>query len=437
VRIEVVGGEVGGEWQVSMKILTYNARGLGGGEKRVEVRRLVSEKRPMVLCIQETKLELVNDQVIKALWGEGMYNFSYQPSVGASGGMVTVWDTSRVEVWTSSRFNHVLAIKGKVILTGEVFIIFNVYAPCDLAAKKMLWECLTVHVMNNSDLCIYVCGDFNSVRSVEERKGRAVAFRQAEVDAFNKFIHDSFLIDLPICGRSFTWFRGDGISMSRLDQFLLSNKWCQQWPNSIQVAHQRGLSDHVPVMLHVDASNWGPRPLRMLKCWSELPGYAEFFRERWSTFRCQGWGGFVLQQKLKWIKAGLREWHTQHVQNMEGRMIEIKDKMSDLDVKAESAELHADEVSELRGLSLTLHSLARLQNSMNWQKSRLNWLKEGDANSKIFHGYMSQRRRQNAINVVFVDGGTVEGVHNIRAAVFHHFSTHFKKAGVDRPTVDG
>ena len=215
MRIEVVGGEVGGVWKVSMKILTYNARGLGGGEKKVEVRRLVLEKRLMVLCIQETKLELINDQLVKALWEEGMHNFSYQPFVGASGGMVTVWYTFRVEVWTSSRFNHVLAIKGKVILTGEVFIIFNVYAPCDLVAKKMLWECLSAHVINNSDLCIYVCGDFNSVRSFEERKGRVVAFRQADVDVFNKFIHDSFLIDFPICGRLFTWFRGDEISMSR------------------------------------------------------------------------------------------------------------------------------------------------------------------------------------------------------------------------------
>jgi len=145
----------------------------------------------------------------------------------------------------------------------------------------------------------------------------------------------------------------------------------------------------------------------------------------------------VLQQKLKWIKATLKEWHSQHVQNMEGRMREIKDKMSDLDVKAKSVELQADEVSELRGLSFTFHSLARLQNSMNWQKSRLNWLKEGDANSKFFHSYMSLRRHQNAINVASVDGGTVEGVHNIRTTVFHHFSTHFKKVGVDRPSVKG
>jgi exonuclease III len=53
-----------------MKVLSYNVRGLGGGEKRAEVRRLIGEKHPMVVCIQETKLSVVNAQVIKAVWGD-------------------------------------------------------------------------------------------------------------------------------------------------------------------------------------------------------------------------------------------------------------------------------------------------------------------------------------------------------------------------------
>jgi len=34
-----------------MRVLSYNARGLGGGEKKVEVRRLVQGKSPLVLCV--------------------------------------------------------------------------------------------------------------------------------------------------------------------------------------------------------------------------------------------------------------------------------------------------------------------------------------------------------------------------------------------------
>jgi len=121
-----------------------------------------------------------------------------------------------------------------------------------------------------------------------------------------------YLVDLPICGRLYTWYRGDGITMSRLDRFLLSEKWCEVWPNCIQVTYQRGLSDHVPLMLHVEETNWGPRPLHMLKCWADYPGYADFARAKWSSFNVERWGGHVLQQKFKLMKSCLKEWHQQH-----------------------------------------------------------------------------------------------------------------------------
>lgn len=71
-------------WRVVlMKILSYNVRGLGGGEKRVEVRRLVQEKCPFVLCIRESKLRVVDDFLIKSIWGDAPCSYSFQPSVGA------------------------------------------------------------------------------------------------------------------------------------------------------------------------------------------------------------------------------------------------------------------------------------------------------------------------------------------------------------------
>jgi hypothetical protein len=113
--------------------------------------------------------------------------------------------------------------------------------------------------------------------------------------------------------------------MSRLDRFLLSVNWCSVWPNSVQVANQRGLSDHVPLVLSVDDANWGPRPLRMLKCWADFPGYSQFVRDKWSSLHINGWGGFVLKENLKLIKGSLKEWHQRHSQNLESKCFVVKD----------------------------------------------------------------------------------------------------------------
>jgi len=141
-----------------MKILSYNVRGLGGHDKRNEVRRLVSEKSPFVFCIQESKFCVVHDFLVKAIWGNSPCSYSYQPSEGASGGLLTVWDTNIVDVWSTSSLNHALVIRGQILLTNQEFVIVNVYAPCDMAAKQVLWDQLSHFVHNNIDANLCLCG---------------------------------------------------------------------------------------------------------------------------------------------------------------------------------------------------------------------------------------------------------------------------------------
>lgn len=230
-----------------------------------------------------------------------------------------------------------------------------------------MWDRLVPFISSKTDFSLCLYGDFNSIRSIDERKERSMVFRQVDVNNFNMFIDDNLLIDLPICGRLLTWYHGDGVSMSRLDRFLLSEKWCAAGPNNIQVAYQRGLSDHVPSMLHVDEANWGSRPLRMLKCWSDYPSYANFVCDQWSSFQVQGCGGYVLRQKLKLIKKkiSLKEWHIQHSQNMEGKMSEVKNCISFFDSKGEVSPLSDVEVEELHELSTNFHYMAQINNSVH------------------------------------------------------------------------
>jgi hypothetical protein len=109
---------VAGVWGVflfQMKILFYNVRGLGGFEKKSEVKRQVNDKKPFVLCIQESKMSVINDSLIKAIWGCSTVGYSFQPSIGASGGMLTIWDSNFVEVWSTTSFPHVLVIRGRFL----------------------------------------------------------------------------------------------------------------------------------------------------------------------------------------------------------------------------------------------------------------------------------------------------------------------------------
>jgi hypothetical protein len=70
-----------------------------------------------------------------------------------------------------------------------------------------------------------VCGDFNAVRSTVERRSSREGSRSSDHIPFNQFIDDAVLIDLPLTGRKFTLYKGDGLSMSRLDRFLISEEW--------------------------------------------------------------------------------------------------------------------------------------------------------------------------------------------------------------------
>jgi len=111
--------------------------------------------------------------------------------------------------------------------------------------------------------------------------------------------------------------------------------------------------------------------------------------------------------------------------------------MAALDVKGETTTLTDEEIEELHGYSEELFSLSRINSSVCWQQSRLQWLHEGDANSKFFHNIMSNWSRRNAIPFFLVDGVLVEGVENAQAAVFNHFSSHFKAHRVSRPSMEG
>ena len=76
-------------------------------------------------------------------------------------------------------------------------------------------------------------GDFNSIRSMDERIGSSQRFVGVhDRDGFNEWIADTDLHEIKSYGSIFTWCRPNGSARIRLDRCLVSAQWFTKWPDS-------------------------------------------------------------------------------------------------------------------------------------------------------------------------------------------------------------
>ncbi|KAL8507619.1 hypothetical protein ACS0TY_018234 [Phlomoides rotata] len=82
-----------------------------------------------------------------------------------------------------------------------------------------------------------------------------------------------------------------------------------KWPSSHQKGLRRTVSDHCPIILGVKVRDWGPKPFRCINAWFSHPNFKQFVSNKWVTYRVEGWGSFIVKEKLKLLKADLKEWN--------------------------------------------------------------------------------------------------------------------------------
>lgn len=196
-----------------MNILSLNLRGWGDSEKRRQLASLIRTGKFDFICLQETKRESLDNNQIGQLWGNYQFDWSFMPSRGLSGGILSSW---LVDSWSVNfSFKGVGFVGVCAVSRGILIYVVNVYAPCSLIEKRKGWEELKRLKMSfaRGEWC--VVGDFNSVTSVEERRGRSGdGSNFQDIVEFNNFVDDMDLIDVSVSGKKFSWFCSDGISMS-------------------------------------------------------------------------------------------------------------------------------------------------------------------------------------------------------------------------------
>lgn len=200
------------------------------------------------------------------MWGDSNFGYANVDASGRSGGVLSIWDTSLFYNTMAMGEEGYLAVvgswKGKNGLVGFI----NIYGPQEVERKEILWKKISV-IMESIDAAWCVFGDFNEVRSSDERLNSNVNLRGS--NDFNEFIRRDELIDIPLGGRKFTRVSDDWLKFSKLDQFFVSNSFSDLWTELAVVALDRDLSDHCPIEMKNNIVDFGPKPFRIFDVWLE------------------------------------------------------------------------------------------------------------------------------------------------------------------------
>jgi hypothetical protein len=174
----------------------------------------------------------------------------YKGVVGASGGMLLMWDMRVVEKREECMGGYTLACSFKNVEDQFEWVFGGVYGPNVDVERRDLWEEL-VGLMSVWEVPWCIGGDFHIVRFPSERSNDS-NYSTAMME-FSDFIAEQGLVDIPLVEGQFTWSNNQEDKIwSRIDRFLLLPSWEDHYPEVVQRRLSRVCSDHF-----LDARMWG------------------------------------------------------------------------------------------------------------------------------------------------------------------------------------
>ncbi|GJS00739.1 RNA-directed DNA polymerase, eukaryota, reverse transcriptase zinc-binding domain protein [Tanacetum coccineum] len=343
---------------------------------------------------------------------------------GRSGGLISMWDPnffSKESIWCDDSF---IIIKGNwKNVVGDCYMV-NIYGPQDQVSKLALWNRLQdfMHHHNGSYIMF---GDMNAVRNEQERVGSI--FNNIEADYFNYFIDATGLVDLPIGGRCFTWMNKANTKLSKLDRFLISEDVIDLLPDIRITALDRIWSDHNPILLHVDKIDFGPSPFKLYNSWLLRDGFDDLIKSEWDSLDSNN-SGFPIKchEKFCILKAKIRQWNNNNKTMKRNKKAAALEELSSIEKKIDKGSASPSDTENRLNLLYELEIIDKFASIYLIQKARVKWDIEGDENTKFFHGLINQKRRNQMINGIMVEGNWITDPSLIKDAFFQFYKVKFQ-----------
>ena len=250
--------------------------------------------------------------------------------------------------------------------------------------------------------------------------------------AFQDAVNDCGFTDLGFHGLPFTWDNrqeGDRNVKVRLDRALGDSRFMAELGDSEVFHLPLAESDHAGLLVEVrqreTSDRWSrkrPKPFRYENMWKSHGEYTDFVNSSWDP----GPGPADLSaaaRALTSLQASLKSWDHEVFGSVKKQ---IKQLRKELEEERGSTLYRGPTVKEREIMAMLSDVLAR-EETMERQRSRISWLREGDRNTEFFQAKARARGRTNRIKQLTAEDGRVfteqEDLERLTCDLYQHLFT--------------
>lgn len=254
-----------------MNFLVWNDRGINSQGKWDAIRSKIEECSASVVCLQETKRELFDDNYLKNFFPRALDKFAFSPSDGTSGGLIVIWNSARYSGQLVHSNAYSITLKMECCLSGKSFHLTNIYGPCTPDGKVDFINWLyNVDTERFEDWVL--AGDFNLIRSPNDRNRPGANVQ--DIMLFNDLISHLDLAEIKFQGRQFSWSNMQSSPLlEKLDWVFTSSSWALSFPDTMVKVLGKPLSDHSPFVIIIGTGIPRSPLFRFENYWLNFPDF--------------------------------------------------------------------------------------------------------------------------------------------------------------------